>query len=108
MRKSDPFATKYVRFSPVRIRNSLEKLLLVGLGIGNITVSRKHCGPGFFIPVLDRVCIHEKMGKIVVNADIHGFAALNKAVEEGGNLCTGLSDVEQPVLLAKTEWSDCC
>ena len=38
---------------------------------------------------------------------IHGFAALNKAVEEGGNLCTGLSDVEQSVLLAKTEWSDC-
>ena len=98
MSESDTFAAQSVGFGPLRIRHGCKKHLPVAFDRGNVTSSGQHRRPGFFVTVLDGVRIHEQVRQIIIDADAHGLARFHKGVEEGGNLRTGLGDVEKPVL----------
>ena len=107
MSGSNTFAAESVGFGPVRIRHGCKKLFPVASDNGNITSSGQHRRPGLFITVFDGVGMHEQVRQIIIDADVHGLAGLHKGVEESGNLRTGFSDVEQPVLSSHSERPDC-
>ena len=104
---SDTFSTQSVRFSPFSIWRSREKLFSVGHGIGNVTSSRQHCRPCFFVTVFDGVGVQKHMRHVVLESDVQNLAAFHKGVEESRDGCTGFGDVEQPVLSSDRERSDC-
>ena len=46
------------------------------------------------------------MRHVVLEPDVKNLAAFHKGVEESRDCCTGLGDVEQPVLSSDCEMSD--
>lgn len=104
---SDTFSTKSVRFRPFRIRRSREKLFSVDHGIGNVTSSRQHCRPCFFVTVFDGAGVQQYMRHVVLESDAKDLATHHKGVEESRDSCTGFGDVEQPVLSSDREKPAC-
>ena len=94
--------TEFVGFGPVFIRNSIEEFFSVSNSVRDVTSAGKHCSPCIFISVLDCVCIQNQMSKIIPDIDVHILACFDKGVEECGYFCTGLCNIEGPVLLANT------
>lgn len=107
MSVSNTFAAQPVGFCPVRIRLGYKNHLLVASASLDVTSSRQHSRPCLFVTVLDCVRMQEQMGQIIMDVDAHGLTGLYNGVEESRYLSAGLRDVEQPVLPAHSEWSDC-
>lgn len=92
---SDSFASEHVGVVLVVICYGSPDPFPVDPAFGNVALARKHLSPAIPVTILHPVSVEEEPGEVILNVDIHCFAAFNEGIEECRNLRSGLGDAEK-------------